>query len=243
MIPAGCNPHAFLTQPISNMNAFTILCNSLGRNCPTLRGGKQAVPLEVTFRAWPAGMAGGHFLIRVNYGIYCLLPHPLISPKVPSQASSRASQASVPKTEKGLALSTSDWNKKHEKILRHLFFSGSTSGNSIVQVLRPNTWEDPWGIFLSHPPPYPSSMQTLSVLPSQYTPDPTTLVQGATPPCWAHCSSLFLTSPLLPLLLPFNLFLRDSVKTKALFSSESSTLPSSATRMATITKTASDKCW
>ena len=186
------------------------------------------------------GMAGGHFLISVNYSIYCLLPHPLISPKVPSQAS----QPSVPKTEKGLALSTSDWHKKHKKILRHLFFSSATSGNSTVQVLRPNTWEDPWLIFLSHPPsPYPSSMQTLSVLPSQYTRDPTTLVQGTTLPCWDHCSSLLLTSSLLPLLLSFNLFLRDSVKAKALFSSESSTLPFSATRMATITKMASDKCW
>ena len=96
-------------------------------------------------------MAGGHFLISVNYSIYCLLPHPLISPKVPSQAS----QPSVPKTEKRLALSTSDWHKKHKKILRHLFFSSATSGNSTVQVLRPNTWEDPWLIFLSHRPPHP----------------------------------------------------------------------------------------
>lgn len=101
MIPAGCNPHAFLTQPISNMNAFTILCNSPGRNCPTPRGGKQAVPLEVTFRAWPAGMAGGHFLIRVNYGIYCLLPHPLISPKVPSQASQPSFPGKCSKNRKG----------------------------------------------------------------------------------------------------------------------------------------------
>lgn len=53
----------------------------------------------------------------------------------------------------------------------------------------------------------------------------TTLVQGTAFPRWGRCSSLLLTGPLLPLLLPFNLLLRDSVKTKALLSSKSSTVP------------------
>lgn len=115
------------------------------------------------------GWQAGIFLTRVNHGIHRLLPHLLLKVPIP------ASQLGVSKAEKGLALPTSNWHKETQNDPPPpVVFSISTKGNFIFQVLRPNTWEDPGLVFPSHPQPHPTFMQTLSVLPSEYIPDPTT---------------------------------------------------------------------
>ena len=187
------------------------------------------------------GMAGGHFLISVNYSIYCLLPHPRFLPKCQAKLPSRVCQkpkrgwpcppvTGTRNTKRSSAICSSPAPQVETPLSR-------CSGQILGRIL---------GSFFF--PTHPHPIHPLCK-PSQFCLHNTPEIQ----PLWSK-------APLSPAgtiavacysLVPSFLFCSPSIcsseillkPNKALFSSESSTLPFSATRMATITKMASGKCW
>lgn len=121
-------------------------------------------------------MAGGHFLIRVNYDLLSSSTPPYFS-----QSAKPSFQPDVPKTEKGLALSTSDWHKKNTK-----------RSSTIRGLLQLNKWK------LHHPgaqakhlggslahhsfPPLTPSILYANRLSSAFTIHPTP--SHSSPPLW-----------------------------------------------------------